>query len=145
MTARLLITFLLIIILPLINGCQRNHNQQEIVSAMQEYDRLLVSMHTDSIAQLYSPDGELGEIAKGRDSISRFLKKFAEYRVISNHSVTTQIEMNGDNATQKGHYTQVTVLPTKDTARLSGQFTTNWIWLSTEGWRIKKMETMPDK
>lgn len=112
---------------------------------MQEYDRLLVSMHTDSIALLYSPDGELGEVAKGRDSISRFLKNFASFRVLSNHSETTRVAINGDSAVQNGHYTQVTVLPSKDTARLSGRFTANWIWIPNEGWRIKKMTTMPDK
>lgn len=145
MISRLHIPFLFIIILVIINGCQHKHQQQEIIAAMQEYDQQLMQMNTDSIAKLYSPDGELGEVAKGRDSISRFLKKFAELKVLSNHSQTTQVAINGDSAIQQGTYKQVTILPTKDTARLSGQFTAKWIWLPNEGWRIKKMVTIPDK
>ncbi|RTL59185.1 MAG: DUF4440 domain-containing protein [Sphingobacteriales bacterium] len=121
------------------------YQQQEIIAAMQKYDDQLMKMNTDSIAFMYSPDGELGEVAKGRDSISRFLKKFAEFRVLSNHSQTTQIVITGDSAIQKGNYKQVTILPSKDTVKLSGQFTANWIRLSPGGWRIKKMVTIPDK
>jgi hypothetical protein len=42
--------------------------------AMQKYDRYILKMDVDSIALLYTPDGELGKMARGRDSIRRFLE-----------------------------------------------------------------------
>ena len=49
------------------------HRQQEVQDAMQHYDRLIKKMDADSIALLYTEDGDLGGIAHGRDSIRRYL------------------------------------------------------------------------
>lgn len=112
---------------------------------MNRYDRMLEKMNIDSIAFQYAPEGELGNVAKGRDSIRSFLKKFASYKVLSNNSVTDSIEIYGDSALQTGHYTQVTILPTKDTAHLTGLMIVHWIWSSNEGWKISKMITKPTR
>lgn len=122
---------------------QPKHANAEIIAGMNTYDSLLQKMDGNSISLLYAPDGELGDVAKGRDSIRRFLKKFAEFKVLSNRSVTDSVKMSGDSALQKGVYTQVTILPSKDTAHLTGQFESHWIWLPKEGWKIKKMITKP--
>jgi hypothetical protein len=100
-------------------------------------------MDVDAIAAQFVPDGELGGVAKGRDSIRNFLKGFAAYKVLSNHSITDSVWMNGDTAMQKGNYAQVTILPTKDTVHLKGEFTARWLRRSKEEWLIQRMDTRP--
>ena len=119
------------------------HEKQEIESAMNQYNRYLVSMNTDSIASLFTPDGDLGGMARGRDSIRRFLMRFKDYKVLSQKSSTETISISGDSATQKGMYWQITVVPPRDTVHVKGNFTASWIWLAHEGWKIKRMETQP--
>ncbi len=119
------------------------HQKQEIESAMNQYDRYLVSMNTDSIASLFTPDGDLGGMAQGRDSIRRFLLRFKDYKVLSQKSSTETISISGDSATQKGMYWQITVVPPRDTVHVKGNFTASWKWLAHEGWKIKQMETQP--
>ena len=126
-----------------ISNCKTNHNSSGIIDGMSHYDRLLEKMDFDSIALQYTPDGELGDVAKGRDTIRNFLKKFSEYRVLSNNSITDSIKIFGDTAIQKGTYKQVTILPTKDTAHIKGQFETHWIWNPKDGWKISRMTTKP--
>jgi hypothetical protein len=126
-------------------ACHSPHTKKEIIDSMAHYDQLLEKMDTDSIALLYAADGELGTAAKGRDSIRNFLKTFSTYRVLSNTSTTDSVSLMNDSAFQLGRYKQVTILPSKDTARLSGQFEAYWIWIPEEGWRIRKMTTAPDK
>ncbi|MBS1574227.1 MAG: hypothetical protein JST09_02890 [Bacteroidetes bacterium] len=124
-------------------SCNAGHDQSELIRCMKTYDRLLVKMDTDSLSQLYAPDGQLGDIAKGPDSIRKFLLKFADFRVLSNESLTDSILLHGDSAFQAGKYHQVTILPNKDTSNLHGRFEANWIYLPGGGWKIRKMVTKP--
>ena len=123
-------------------SCKAPH-RADIISALHTYDRLIMEMDADSIASLYTTDGELGKVAKGRDSIRRFLLTFKKFQVLVNESTTDSIFMTGDSALQTGSYRQEVVLPSKDTAHLKGLFRASWIWKKREGWHIKKMETTP--
>lgn len=124
-------------------SCKRTHTEREISEQMAKYDRLLEKMNTDSIADLYTENGQLGNVAKGRDSINRFLKTFSNYRVIQNKSTTDSIRILGDSAIQIGSYTQITILPGKDTAHLTGRFRAIWKLAGSNGWKIYRMETSP--
>ena len=119
------------------------HKNQEIESAMNQYNRYILSMNTDSIASIFTPDGDLGDVAHGRDSIKRFLYRFKEFRVLSQTSATNMISLSGDSALQKGMYWQTTIVPPNDTVHVKGSFTTRWIWLNESGWRIKRIDTQP--
>lgn len=119
------------------------HKSQEIESAMNQYNRYILSMNTDSIASIFTPDGDLGDVAHGRDSIKRFLYRFREFRVLSQTSSTNMISVSGDNALQKGMYWQTTIVPPNDTVHVKGNFTTHWVWLSGSGWKIKRIDTQP--
>jgi hypothetical protein len=121
----------------------QKHNEKEIESAMHRYDYFIQKMDADSIAHLYAPDGNLGDIAHGRDSIRTFLKGFKNVSVLYQASVTDSVRLSGDQAMQYGTYKQIAVMNKTDTARLKGSFTASWIWLPTEGWRIRKMNTKP--
>lgn len=131
-----------LLICPSSNG--QKHIKQEIENAMLRYDRLIQKMDADSIALLYAPDGDLGEMAHGRDSIRKFLLTFTNVKVLSTSSTSDSIVFNSDTAIQTGKYTQVALIQVKDTARLKGSYTAKWIWLPEQGWRIKKMNTKPD-
>lgn len=122
------------------------HRQQEVQDAMQHYDQLIKKMDADSIALLYTADGDLGGIAHGRDSIRRFLSSFKNVRVLEVTSNTDSLAMTDDTAFQSGHYKQSGVIDEKDTFHVSGSYHAQWVWIKKEGgWRIKKMSTQPDQ
>ena len=124
-------------------ACQQPHSATEIEAAMKHYDQLIKTVNADSMAMLYTPDGNLGNIAYGQDSIRRFLARFKDVKVLSMASTTTSIEMKGDSSIQKGTYRQVAVLPKQDTVHVKGEYTANWQWEAANGWRIKRMLTKP--
>jgi hypothetical protein len=121
------------------------HGTDSVEQAMQAYNRYIQKMDVDSIAYLYAPDGELGKMARGRDSIRAFLESFRKYKVLSQVSKTILIKIGGDTALQSGSYIQKVIVPLNDTVTVSGLFTTKWIWMDSTGWHIQKMETQPVK
>ncbi|HVV03939.1 MAG TPA: nuclear transport factor 2 family protein [Puia sp.] len=118
------------------------HRQQEVQDAMQHYDRLVQKMDADSIALLYTADGDLGGIAHGRDSIRRFLSSFKNVSLLRVASSTDSLAMTGDTAFQSGHYEQSGLMNGKDTFFATGIYHAKWIWIKGEGgWHIRKMTT----
>ena len=122
-------------------SCSQSHNKSGIETAMKLYDHLIEKMDADSIAWLYTPDGNLGDIARGRDSIRKFLLTFKNIRVLSQSSETSSIEITGNSSVQKGRYRQVVLVPGKDTIRVKGEFTATWLWNASDGWHIRRMAT----
>jgi hypothetical protein len=114
-----------------------------VEQAMQTYDRLIMGMNPDSISMIYAPDGELGTLAKGRDSIRNFLYTFKNFRVLSQSSETNKISLEGDSAFQLGIYRQTVIVPSRDTVKVKGSFKALWIWSDNRGWLIRRMETQP--
>jgi len=121
----------------------KEHRESEIELAMQRYDHLILKLDADSIAMLYTSDGNLGDIAVGRDSIRKFLSSFKNVRVLSQASVTDSINIIRDTALQKGSYVQTDVVASKDTVTVKGTYFVRWQWINNEGWRIKQMTTRP--
>ncbi len=116
-----------------------------VEQAMKTYDRFILNMNTDSIALLYAPDGELGKMAKGRDSIRIFLNKFKDFKVLFQRSETDKISIEQDSAIQTGNYRQTVIIPSKDTVTVKGSFTVLWVWSGSGAWLIRRMETVPAK
>jgi hypothetical protein len=119
------------------------HNRAGVESAMQQYDHLILKLDADAISGLFTPDGNLGNIAIGRDSIRKFLSSFKNIRVLSQSSVTTSINILHDTAIQKGTYVQTDIVAEKDTFKVKGEYTAKWQWLGKEGWHIRQMTTIP--
>ena len=133
-------------IITLFSACRsKEHNAESVEQAMQKYNRYILKMDVDSIALLYTPDGELGKMARGRDSIRRFLENFKKYKVLSQVSKTNLINISRDTALQSGLYTQKVIVPVNDTVTVKGLFSTKWIWMDSTGWHIQRMETTPTK
>lgn len=137
--------FYLTIMTLLISCVTSKKNEKGVELAMKQYDHLILKLDADSIALLYAPDGDLGNIAHGRDSIRNFLLTFKNLKVLSQTSNTTFLKFSGDTALQKGTYQQTVVVAAKDTVNVKGEYTATWIWIPKSGWHIKHMETKPIK
>src|SRR5258706_6497766 len=96
------VLFILLVMLFLFSCTETNYSKSSVASSMQEYDRLIKKMDADSISLLYTPDGELGTIAHGRDSIRNFLSTFKNVKVLSQFSTSDSINIIADTAYQKG-------------------------------------------
>ena len=137
---------ILSLIITFFPACRPKQRSEDTVEqAMQKYNRYILKMDVDSIALLYTPDGELGKIARGRDSIRNFLENFKKYKVLSQSFKSNLINVNMDTALQSGLYTQKLIVPVNDTIIVKGLFSTKWIWMDSTGWHIQRMETMPSK
>ena len=124
-------------------SCNNHYNKSDVEKAMQQYNHLIKKMDVDSIALLYSPGGDLGTIAHGRDSIKNFLLAFKNFEVLSQSSVTNSIDIKRDSAIQTGTYIQIAITPKKDTITVKGEFTATWQWIPHNGLHIKRMMTKP--
>ena len=133
----------IVILLCIQSSCKNQHNRAGVEAAMKQYDHLIKKLDADSISLLYTPNGKLGDVAQGRDSIKRFLASFTNVRVLSQVSSTKSIDMYGDSATQKGNYQQMDLIAEKDTVRVNGEYTAHWEWVPSNGWHIKYMVTKP--
>lgn len=122
---------------------EKHRSRETVERAMKYYDHLILTTDADSIALLYTPDGELGNEAVGRDSIRKFLYKFKDFKVLYQTSFADSILMRDDTAILKGIYHQKTIVPPNDTVSVKGTFIEKWIWFKGKGWLIKRMETNP--
>jgi hypothetical protein len=121
----------------------QNRTNVGVEQAMQKYDQLIMGMNADSICMIYALNGELGVMAKGRDSIRNFLNTFKNFRVLSQSSESKKISMAEDSAYQTGTYRQTVIIPSNDTVTVKGSFKILWIWSGAGGWLIRRMETQP--
>jgi hypothetical protein len=116
---------------------------------MKQYDRLTFTLSVDSLADMYTANGELGGVGMkthiGRDSIRKFLKSFdpASIKLISNWTKATTINFKGDTAFVEGNYEQKAKLAPGDTGTYIGTFGATWIKDSAGKWLIQKMNTVP--
>ncbi|MFS8083645.1 MAG: hypothetical protein ACMG51_09345 [Ginsengibacter sp.] len=117
------------------------HEEKNVEATMQYYNHLIRNLDADSIALLFTPDGNLGGIAKGRDSIRRFLSTFKNIEVLSQRSSTNFLKITKDSALQKGLYWQQDVVNKKDTFNVKGEFTARWQKFGKENWLLKEMQT----
>lgn len=121
------------------------HNKAGVQSAMTQYDHYIQRMDVDSISMLFTPDGNLGNIAHGQDSIRKFLLRFKNFKVLSQSSTTESINQAHDSTVQKGLYHQIVIVPPNDTVIVKGEYTATWVWIPRNGWHLKRMVTKPIK
>lgn len=129
-------------------SCRNPPDTPDLREAMIKYDRLILKTDADSIALLYANDGQLGDIAKGPDSIRRFLFKFKDFKVLTQISTIDTICRIRDSGYNAGRYFQRVIVPhqnSADTVSVKGNFKSVWIRIPEYGWRIKKMQTEPAK
>jgi len=127
-------------------GC--NDRNKEIASAMHRYDRQILHLATDSIADTYTTDGELGgqgmKTIVGRDSIRHFLKSFeGAMKLLSVQTRISAVAFSGDTAHVDGAYEQKALKAPGDTGVYTGLLAAIWVH-NDNRWMLKKMYTMPN-
>jgi len=129
-----------------IYSCRKKHDQSEIITAMKRYDQLIQKMDADSIALMFTSDGNMENIVHGRDSIRRFLARFKGkgIKVLNTGSTTQSIILNADSAVQTGSYKQTDKVGDKDTVNVKGTYKSTWHWDGNR-WLIRRMITFPAK
>ncbi|AYB30206.1 nuclear transport factor 2 family protein [Chryseolinea soli] len=132
-----------IIVLSMIFLLACTDRRPEIERAMKKYDRLILRVDADSIADCFTLNGKLGAVS-GRDSIRAFLKTFGDVNVLQQQSSTTSIVIKNDSARQEGTYFQKVIVK-GDTIVATGHYTASWVWDGVQGWLLKNMITVPDK
>ena len=146
--------FTAILIVVITASCHRPKGNSDLKSAMQTYDRLILETDADSIALLYTVDGDLGNTVHGRDSIRNFLNRFKEYKVLEQVSKIDSLIITGDTGRISGTFHQRTIIPihdtlntglVQDTVSVSGTFHSVWINIPEYGWEIRKFETITGK
>jgi len=112
---------------------------------IRKYERFVLEMKADSIAQLFTTDAEVGHenqpVIKGRDSIYSFLSSFKNVRVISNRDYIESSSVKNDSAIVDGHYKQTVIISNKDTVSVAGKFTAIMVRDKNKTWFIAKMKT----
>jgi hypothetical protein len=134
-------SFFFSLLLLVLTACHRTHEPAELEAAIQRYNHLLQTMDADSMSRLFTPDGNLGDMARGRDSIRKFLASFTNVKVLSSTLTTDSILLKGDSATQTGTYQQSDIIDGKDTVHAKGSYTAKWQWNEPEGWLLSSMRT----
>jgi hypothetical protein len=136
----------------LLNSCHKPSATPNLRTAMGTYDRLIRKTNADSIAMLYTVDGDLGVAAHGRDSIRNFLKKFRDYKVLEQLSTIDSMSIKEDTGFVHGTFHQTTIIPVhdslnmghiRDTITVRGVFHSEWLNIPEYGWQIRRMETGP--
>jgi hypothetical protein len=82
-------------------------------------------------------------VVHGRDSIRKFLLLFKNVSVLSQSSTTNFLEITDDSSLQRGTYLQIVYILGKDTIKVKGEYTANWLWIPPGEWHIRRMITKP--
>ena len=137
--------FILAVSIVCLYSCSGISAQETPQDIIKKYERLVLGMKADSIAQLFTIDAEVGHegqpVIKGRDSIYSFLSSFKNVRVVMNHDEIVSSSVKNDTAIVSGNYTQTVVVSEKDTVNVAGKFTATMIADKNRNWLISKMKT----
>jgi len=117
-------------------SCNKKHTKAEIEAAMTRYDEVYQRGDADSIALLFTPNGDLSDMAHGRTWIRRIFYGSKKYRKFVQHSTSESIDIHGDSAIQKGSYYQEMIIMPEDSFRVNGTYTARWIWGKQSGWLL---------
>ena len=126
-------------------SCSETSVKTSPQDVIRKYERLVLEMKADSIAQLFTTDAEIGHEdqspVRGRDSIYSFLSSFKNVRVVDNHDQVVSSSITDDSAIVNGNYNQTMIVSGKDTVNVGGKFTANMICDKNRNWLISKMRT----
>ncbi len=136
----------LILLFSILFSCSVRVQRRAVEAASKHYNDVLVTMNADSIAALFTPDGKLGNLARGRTAIAKELKKYDFVRMLSEKTSADTITFSGRNkAFLSGRYWQKDILlKTGDTLSLTGLLYESWVHNNGK-WLIDSIDTRPLK
>ncbi len=117
-----------------------------IEATYQRYDEFIRHVNADSIASLYTPDGEMiGTGAQGPAAIAAFLRGFANIKVEAQSHTTDAITVADSLAVHWGRYRQRAVIGTQPPISVSGRFVIEWHLAPDGRWLVRRLMTVPDQ
>lgn len=118
-----------------------------VVAALERYTGFVRRQASDSIAALFTPDGQLLDASRppitGPTAIEAFLDSFRAYHVLADTMTQSTLLLQGDSAVQTGRFRQLVQLPAGDTVVAQGGFRIVWARDGRGDWRVRRMGTAP--
>lgn len=140
------------VVLALLAGCApaRSTPAIDAVTAIeatyQRYDEFIRRVSADSIASLYTEDGEMiGTGARGPAAIAAFLHQFDRFKVVTQHHTTDAITVGDSLAVHWGRYRQQASAGTGDPVTVTGRFVVEWRLTPGGRWLVRRLMTVPDR
>ncbi|HUK63870.1 MAG TPA: nuclear transport factor 2 family protein [Dongiaceae bacterium] len=119
----------------------------QLDAATARYAGFVHAMAADSIAAMYTPDGEmLGtgmHAIQSPDSIRAFLAAFTNVKVDSQAMNREAITIGDTVSVVWGTYTQVATVTGHPPVHVAGRFVAQWVRRAGEPWKIRRMLTQP--
>jgi uncharacterized protein (TIGR02246 family) len=119
----------------------------EVAEAMQRYQAAARSVHPDSIAAFFAPNGVLFEPGispiRTRDSIRAFVASFPGVQVHTATATPDTIEVYGGTAFVWGSYFEKLSFPGQPTSEQYGKFVAQWVRQDDGRWLIQRMYRIP--
>lgn len=142
----------LLVALAAVGGCTLTSREPasaraEIADAMQRYQAAARTVHPDSIAAFYAPNGTLFEPGinpvRTRDSIRAFVASFPGVQVHTATATPDTIEVHGGTAFLWGSYFEKLSFPGQPTSEQHGKFVAQWVRQNDGRWLIQRMFRVP--
>lgn len=117
----------------------------QVDSALVHYDSLIRRTLGDSIAAMYTADGEmLGDNmapVHGPAAIARLLSQFSGFRVDTEQMRSEALAIADTEATQWGTWRQAATPPGQPMVHVQGRFVAQWIRGCDGNWRLRRLLT----
>ncbi|HEY7027744.1 MAG TPA: nuclear transport factor 2 family protein [Gemmatimonadales bacterium] len=122
--------------------------RQEVVAAMDHYTALIKLVASDSIAAMYTEDGELLEAGMaplvGPKAIREFLAQFDGKVVVDSASTASDdVEVFGTTAYQWGSFSQVARVQDQPPAKFGGRYVARWRRTPEGQWKLTRLLMQP--
>jgi len=123
-------------------------SRQAVIAAMEHYTALIRAVASDSIAAMYTEDGELLEAGMaplvGPQAIREFLAQFDGKVVVDSASTASDdVEVFGSTAYQWGSFSQVARVQDQPPAKFGGRYVARWRRTPEGQWKITRLLMQP--
>lgn len=122
--------------------------QKAVITAMEHYTALIKQVASDSIAAMYTEDGELLEAGMaplvGPKAIREFLAQFDGKVVVDSASTASdEVEVFGSTAYQWGSFSQVARVQNQPPAKFGGRYVARWRRTPEGQWKLTRLLMQP--
>ncbi len=131
-----------------IQECPNRSGQVAAIKAeLARYERFVLTMAHDSIAAMFTPDGELhtpgASSPVGPKAIAEYLKSFSAFHVIADSMTADSTFASTTAGRQVGSYWQRVRIPRGDTVEVRGRFEARWRKVPPGQWKLSWLGTVP--
>jgi uncharacterized protein (TIGR02246 family) len=137
-----------LVLVALIAAAACTSPERQVDDALAAFRKSIADNNVDATVSLLAPDASLSNANEppiiGTAAIGAFLRTFAGFHIDDYQLTGVSTQVNGDTATQRGHYHQAVTTPDGKPVEVDGVFEA--IWKQRNGqWRLERMHTAPPK